>query len=331
MDGKPLYEYARAGKPLPRPIQARQVTVHSLELVDWQEAAPPSSSTEDEKSSSASSSGHRYKWPEKRLDAEASAAMEGIRKLIAESGSEVPPASIDPTQPPLENPSSTSAPTPDLDAGPAKVEATPSTTTAETAKLETEPRRTPPVFTLKMTVSSGTYVRSIVHDLAHAVGSAAHVVSLTRTRQGDFAVGPDYLTTQGRSQAGASSSEADADADADANVTIEVAETTKDTSVADITVDEATARSGEVSSSLAASGTDATVDLRIPSTESASKAGAAHPTDTEVDVLAGDCISWDVFQRAMKVREDNPNYEVPEGQREEWEDVMLAKLQALET
>jgi tRNA pseudouridine55 synthase len=41
-------------------------------------------------------------------------------------------------------------------------------------------------FVLKMTVSGGTYVRSIVHDLAHAVGSAGHVVTLTRTRQGAF-------------------------------------------------------------------------------------------------------------------------------------------------
>jgi tRNA U55 pseudouridine synthase TruB len=49
----------------------------------------------------------------------------------------------------------------------------------------------PPVFELEMTVSSGTYVRSIVHDLAIAVGSAAHVVSLTRTRQGPF-VSPSY-------------------------------------------------------------------------------------------------------------------------------------------
>ena len=32
MDGRPLYEYARAGIPLPRPIQPRTVHVHSLEM-----------------------------------------------------------------------------------------------------------------------------------------------------------------------------------------------------------------------------------------------------------------------------------------------------------
>ena len=44
----------------------------------------------------------------------------------------------------------------------------------------------PSAFELEMTVSSGTYVRSVVHDLAIAVGSGAHVVSLTRTQQGPF-------------------------------------------------------------------------------------------------------------------------------------------------
>lgn len=328
MDGKPLYEYARAGKPLPRPIQARKVTVHSLELVDWQEAAPSSNSTEDAESSSASSSGHRYKWPEKRLDAEASAAMEGVLKLIAESGSELPPASIDSAQAPLESSSSTSAPALDANADPAKTDATPSATTADTAKSGPEPRRTPPVFTLKMTVSSGTYVRSIVHDLAHAVGSAAHVVSLTRTRQGDFAVGPNYLTTQGRSHEGASISEADADVNATSNV----AESANETSVADVVnVDGAPAGSVEPSSSLVAPGTATVVESRTLNTDSASTPGADRPIDTKVDTLAGDCISWEVFQQAMKVREENPDYEVPEGLREEWEDAMLAKIQVLET
>ena len=43
-----------------------------------------------------------------------------------------------------------------------------------------------PAFVLRMEVSGGTYVRSIVHDLCAAVGSAGHVVTLTRVRQGDY-------------------------------------------------------------------------------------------------------------------------------------------------
>lgn len=49
------------------------------------------------------------------------------------------------------------------------------------------------MFEISMTVSSGTYVRSIIHDIGLALGSSAHVVKLTRTRQGEFALNPDPL------------------------------------------------------------------------------------------------------------------------------------------
>lgn len=49
----------------------------------------------------------------------------------------------------------------------------------------------PPIFELEMAVSGGTYVRSVVHDLGRAVGSAAHVVVLTRVQQGPFLLGLD--------------------------------------------------------------------------------------------------------------------------------------------
>jgi tRNA pseudouridine55 synthase len=55
----------------------------------------------------------------------------------------------------------------------------------------------PTAFKVAMTVSGGTYVRSLVHDLAHAVGSAGHVVTLTRTRQGRFALKPEGDTEYG--------------------------------------------------------------------------------------------------------------------------------------
>ena len=51
----------------------------------------------------------------------------------------------------------------------------------------------PPTFEISMTVSSGTYVRSIVHDIAIALESSAFVVKLTRTRQGDFALNDEPI------------------------------------------------------------------------------------------------------------------------------------------
>ncbi|KAI9446138.1 pseudouridine synthase [Lactarius indigo] len=98
-----------------------QVTVHSLELVEWK------------------GSEHPYRWPENVFSAEQ-------KKALALSLSSVGPAS------PI--------------------------------------AAVPTAFVLRMRVSGGTYVRSIVHDLAHALGSAGHVVTLTRSRQKDYALEP---------------------------------------------------------------------------------------------------------------------------------------------
>ncbi len=53
MDGKPLYAYAREGKPLPRPIEARKVTIRSVELLEFKEEheykSPDTALTQDEK------------------------------------------------------------------------------------------------------------------------------------------------------------------------------------------------------------------------------------------------------------------------------------------
>jgi tRNA pseudouridine55 synthase len=250
MEGKPLYEYARNGLPLPRPIEARKVNVHSLELVDWQEAAPRTPLSLSKDSQSSSTLGHRYSWPEKRLDTEQVAAMEGVRKLISEA--------LDPEQ--------HECVAPDIPE-PAVASSSVAPVAPVTPVSNMEETKIPPVFTLKMTVSSGTYVRSIVHDLAHAVGSAAHVVSLARTRQSDFAVGSRYPACRGHSEEATTSAEGTA----------------------------------------------------------AAPAGAA---GVDEDAIAGGCIPWEVFEKAIKLREEQPEYEVPAGEREDWEEVLLTRLHA---
>ncbi|KAH9993797.1 pseudouridylate synthase 4 [Russula vinacea] len=142
MDGMPLYDYARKGIPLPRPIEKRQVTVHSLELVEWK------------------GGDHTYRWPEKSFSAEQ-------KRALAQSL-----ANVDPSDAPIPD---------DPDSGVADREGT------ELDKVELE---VPTAFVLRMRVSGGTYVRSIVHDLAHALGSAGHVVTLTRSRQKDYVLEP---------------------------------------------------------------------------------------------------------------------------------------------
>ena len=131
MDGKPLYEYARSGTPLPRKIEKRPVTIHSLEIEEWLGSA------------------HNFTYPEQVLSEEQKQALENTLRSVQEDAR----VADEPEEPSRDD-------------------------------------RAPTAFVLRMRVSGGTYVRSLVHDLGHAVGSAAHVVTLTRSRQGRFALEP---------------------------------------------------------------------------------------------------------------------------------------------
>ncbi|OSD01526.1 pseudouridylate synthase 4 [Trametes coccinea BRFM310] len=131
MDGMPLYEYARKGIPLPRPIEKRKVTVHELELVEWL------------------GSDHSFRFPEKKFTKEEQEALQKTLKSVDSS-----------------------------------------TSIEDQPDQEVPPEKAPTAFVLRMKVSGGTYVRSIVHDLAHTLGSAGHVVTLTRSRQGAFTLEP---------------------------------------------------------------------------------------------------------------------------------------------
>ncbi|MCJ1403312.1 hypothetical protein MMC11_006535 [Xylographa trunciseda] len=51
----------------------------------------------------------------------------------------------------------------------------------------------PPAVKLRMTVTSGFYVRSLCHDLGKAVGSLGTMAELVRTRQGEFELGRNAL------------------------------------------------------------------------------------------------------------------------------------------
>lgn len=152
MDGKRLYEYARQGIPLPRPIEKRKVTVQKLELTEWL------------------GSEHNYRWPVKAFTDEERMALEVALsggKGKEEGGVQGEGAKIEESE----------AESQKIEEGQRK------------AKEDQEDESTvPTAFVLTMTVSGGTYVRSVVHDLAHAVGSSGHVVTLTRTRQGRFAL-----------------------------------------------------------------------------------------------------------------------------------------------
>jgi tRNA pseudouridine55 synthase len=43
-----------------------------------------------------------------------------------------------------------------------------------------------PIFEIDVECGGGTYIRSLIRDMATSLDSTAHMVALTRTRQGDF-------------------------------------------------------------------------------------------------------------------------------------------------
>jgi tRNA pseudouridine55 synthase len=153
MDGKPLYEYARESKPLPRPIPTRKCTV-AVDLIDFR----PASVVEGD-------AGHTYRWPKQKLNSDDRGVFRRLTEMVHQAQEKAHVA----------------------DAPQTKIE----TEAEDLPEVSAKTGLRPATFTIRMTVSSGTYVRSIIHDIGLALGSAAHVVKLTRTRQGEFSLHGD--------------------------------------------------------------------------------------------------------------------------------------------
>lgn len=76
MEGKPLYEYAREGKPIPREIVGREIEIKDIELLEWYEPGT-----------------HNHRWPtEEASEAERSLAEQvwKLKKHQDESGKLTP-------------------------------------------------------------------------------------------------------------------------------------------------------------------------------------------------------------------------------------------------
>ena len=191
VNGKKMYEYAREGKELPIEIEERAVEVQELEMIEWMEGGT-----------------HLFNWPTEDAPQKEKEAVDKVLKLEdegAEAGvgakrkrveDDAPGEKIadEDTSPSkrvrssLEPNTSGTPPKDSAEANPAEKpeplpQSDPSTSTLCPA----------PACRLKMTVTSGFYVRSLAHDLGAAVGSLALMSSLVRTRQGDFALGQNVL------------------------------------------------------------------------------------------------------------------------------------------
>ena len=197
MEGKPLYEYARESKPLPRAIPVRQCEV-TIELLDFKPAQV-----------TPGDGGHQWRWPEEHKSDEEKGVFKRLTAIVEAAGTEVkakggsnkawegnaPPSGAERTAA-----ADTDAQGPSKNATHAQAE---SEALADGPHPEVSPTTglRPAAFKVRMTVSSGTYVRSIVHDIGLALGCGAHVVTLTRTRQGQFTLYGDETELAAKKQA----------------------------------------------------------------------------------------------------------------------------------
>jgi tRNA pseudouridine55 synthase len=176
VQGKRLYEYAREGLEVPVEIQERPVTVSQLDMVEWLEPGT-----------------HKYGWPEKEAEDEEKKAVD---KLLPQVANEAQATAGQETQPDAEDLKRKREGSDGPEVKKIKTDGAEAADQAPTIDAEVAEERKPcpaPAARLRMTVSSGFYVRSLCHDLGAAVGSLGLMAALERSRQGEFELGRNVL------------------------------------------------------------------------------------------------------------------------------------------
>ena len=168
IDGMKAYDYARTGKELPRELERRDMTVNECQLLEWLEDGQ-----------------HEYRWPAAEAAEEDKAAA---RRLMKGPGHTEGMAEVAPT----ESADDVQKNTDNRDSPTSKQELN-SMAPFDKAALHTHGIPTlrdraanAPVAKVRLTVSSGFYVRSFAHDLGIACDSFAIMAELARTRQADY-------------------------------------------------------------------------------------------------------------------------------------------------
>lgn len=209
VQGKRLYEYAREGKEVPVEIQERPVEVQDLSIVEWLEGGI-----------------HGYTWPSQDAKTEDKEVAEKVLHLEEVNGTstestngKTPDGGTLDTlgkrkrsiteDDPLMFSSASSKKRQDTDEeiymsgglqGPDRHKASNQDadelegSAQKYAKEDTTcSQENPPAVRLRMTVTSGFYVRSLAHDLGKAVDSLACMSDLVRSKQERFELGENVL------------------------------------------------------------------------------------------------------------------------------------------
>ncbi|KAI1365864.1 pseudouridine synthase [Xylaria arbuscula] len=206
MEGKPLYEYAREGKPIPREIATREVDVSELELVEWYEPGTHSHRWPSEEATSFELGFAEQVWKvekdqmtskkltpeEEEADAKARKDHENFKRkadetvdaLVYDRQNKRKKGNNQKETPMM---SGALGDLPPAAPKPGKG----SNLIPETDESSAPPweGKGPPAVKIRMTVTSGFYVRSFCHDLGVKVASSAIMAELCRSRQGDFVLG----------------------------------------------------------------------------------------------------------------------------------------------
>ncbi|KAF7521755.1 hypothetical protein G7054_g12345 [Neopestalotiopsis clavispora] len=208
MEGKPLYEYAREGKPIPREIATREVTVTELEMVEYYEPGthdhrwPVEDATQFEKSFAEQvwkiekdQMTREKRTPEE--EEEEKAALERYERVKQKADERVDELVYDKNNkrhkkdksPPMMMSGALGDHPPEKKQGGKGSNLLPPPHDPNTPPPWTD--KGPPAARIRMTVTSGFYVRSFCHDLGIKVGSSAMMAELSRSRQGDFKLGTE--------------------------------------------------------------------------------------------------------------------------------------------
>lgn len=197
VQGKRLYEYAREGKEVPKEIEGRPVEVKELEIVNWMEGGShnhglPKEDAEDEAKDLAEKVLHLGEAVATSENASEVQFMNGTagtgtkRKRSLDDGDSVVPNKNPELGPEGESQWLMSGGLQNPDHSTKQID-------THAQQSSPPPIEGPPAVKLRMTVTSGFYVRSLSHDLGELVGSLACMCELVRTRQGDFELGKNVL------------------------------------------------------------------------------------------------------------------------------------------